>query len=472
MLHVVQWFKTYVKQLTCCLPAIYQNDDRITKSFTYELLTRNGVYSVFNTLDRKMHAYKRKIVSHAFSQRSIRSFEPALLSQVGIYLEQLQLLGSSSSPASSQPVNMTEKLGRLAADIIGQLALGYDLATQTREENRFLPRSMTLSFFVGNISHHFPAFYKVHTNWVFDYLFYETREKFSRLLEKMVKSRLALDTHAVPDFFSFVSDELPPGEAAKTRDSVIWKESLVFLAAGADSVTTAMAAAFFYLSRNRDCYARLADEIRSTFSSGNDIRDGPRLASCRYLRACIDETLRMSPPAPANLWRQQIATDQEPLFIDGHFIPRGTLFGVNLYALGHNPTIFPDPFAYKPERWLPLNDDTASPPDAAKPHGGETASRKAALDGFSAFSIGPRNCVGKPLAYLETSLVLAKTLWYFDFAAAAGPLGAVGEGRDRGRPGEFCTWDVFNSSHDGPYLVFRSRESVSWEEDVGARDRG
>ncbi|KAK8059084.1 cytochrome P450, partial [Apiospora saccharicola] len=432
--------------------AIYQNDDRITKSFTYELLTRNGVYSVFNTLDRKMHAYKRKIVGHAFSQRSIRSFEPALLSQVDIYLEQLLAL-SSSSQQQQQFVNMTEKLGRLAADIIGQLALGYDLATQTSEENRFLPRSMTLSFFVGNISHHFPAFYRVHTNWVFDYLLYETREKFSRLLEKMVKSRLALDTHAVPDFFSFVADELPPGEAAKTRDSVIWKESLVFLAAGADSVTTAMAAAFFYLSRNPACYARLAEEIRSAFGRGNEIREGSRLAGCRYLRACIDEALRMSPPAPANLWRQQVAEDEEPLVIDGRFIPPGDAVWGKSIRFG---TQCRRPFAFKPERWLPLDDD-----GTAEAKQDETA-RKAALEGFSAFSIGPRNCVGKPLAYLETSLVLAKTLWYFDFAAAEGTLGAVGERRrDRGRPGEFETWDVFNSSHDGPYLVFRSRESVS-----------
>ncbi|KAK7957356.1 cytochrome P450 [Apiospora aurea] len=324
---------------------IYQNDDRITKSFTYELLTRNGVYSVFNTLDRKMHSGKRKIVGHAFSRRSVRGFEPALLSQVDIYLEQILL------KSASQPVNMTEKRGHLAADIIGQLALGYDLFTQTSEENQVLPRSMTLSFFVGDISHYFPSFYRVHTNWVFDYIFYETREKFSRLLEKMVKSRLALDTHAVPDFFSFVADELPPDEAAKTRDSVIGKEALVFLAAGADSVTTAMTAAFFYLSRNPACYQQLADEVRSTFASGHDIRSGPRLSGCRYLGACIDESLRMSPPCPRE---PQMDADKAPLVIDGHYIPRRTLFGVNLYALGHNAAIFPEPFDFQPERWLPL----------------------------------------------------------------------------------------------------------------------
>ncbi|KAK7994896.1 hypothetical protein PG990_013669 [Apiospora arundinis] len=93
---------------TLLSPAIYQNDDRITKSLTYELMARNGVYS-------------RRVVGHAFSPRSIRSFEPALQSQVDVYLE--QILGSSG-----QPVNMTEKMGHLAADVVGQLALGYDLA--------------------------------------------------------------------------------------------------------------------------------------------------------------------------------------------------------------------------------------------------------------------------------------------------------------------------------------------------------
>ncbi|KAI1414071.1 cytochrome P450 [Hypoxylon sp. FL1857] len=382
---------------------IYQNDDRITKAYTYELLTRNGVYSVFNTLDRDLHRAKRKVVGQAFSERSI----------------------SSSGPRSN-PLNMTQKMSYLAIDIIAQLALGYDLGTQTTEENRFFAKAMMVSFFVGNITHHIPAFYSIHTSKLFDNIFYETREKFTRLLEKMVRSRLALDTHAKPDFFSFAAHALP-SEATKTRDSVVWKEAMIFLVAGGDTVATAataMTATLFYLSRNPACYARLANEIRSTFSSGRDIKTGLKLANCHYLRACIEEALRMSPPISSNLWRQQVATDKEPLVIDGHYIPRGTLFGVN--RLG----------------------------------------RKQMLDAFATFSIGPRNCVGKPLAYLEITIVIAKTLWYFDFETASGSPGTVGEGWDRGRPGEFCTKDGFNSVHDGPFLVFRVRESVSLEKDL------
>ncbi|KAI1106069.1 cytochrome P450 [Jackrogersella minutella] len=192
----------------------------------------------------------------------------------------------------------------------------------------------------------------------------------------MVRSRLALDTHAKPDFFSFVAHALP-SEASKTRDSVVWKETMVFLVAGGDTAATAMTVAFFYLSRNPAYYARLAEEIRDIKSAG-----------------CL-----------------LVATTRRQ--------------------------------AESAER-----------------------SRRPMLEAFASFSIGPRNCVGKPLAYLETSTVLAKKLWYFDFEIASGPLGSVGEGSDRGRPGEFCTQDSFNSSHDGPYLVFHPQKSVSWEEDL------
>ncbi|KAI1176127.1 cytochrome P450 [Nemania sp. FL0916] len=425
---------------------IYQDDVRITKANVYELITRNGVYSVFNTLDRDLHRAKRKIVSQPFSERAMKSFMPALLPHVDVCLKQLL-------ESAGKPVDMTQQMSYLAVDVVGQLALGYDLRTQTSAENRFFPRALTVSFFVSNISLHLPPFHKVHTNRVFDYLLWETRERFTRLLERMVGARLALPTHAVPDLFSFVAEGLPAeASQTQTRDSAIWKEAMVFLVAGGDTVATAMTATFFYLSRNPACYARLADEVRAAFASGRDITVGPALAGCKYLRACIDESLRMSPPISANLWRKQVDDDDDddaPLFIDGQYIPRGTLFGVNVYALSHNADIFPDPFVFNPQRWLDADDESEG--EAEGNQGSETEGKKnkPMLEAFAAFGIGPRNCVGKPLAYLETSIVIAKTLWYFDFERAPGLLGTVGEASSRGRPQEFCTQEAFNSSHEG-----------------------
>lgn len=220
-----------------------------------------------------------------------------------------------------------------------------------------------------------------------------------------------------------------------------------------------MSSCFFYLSQNKDCYDRLVNEIRAAFSSSDEIRGGPTLWNCHYLRAVINEALRISPPVSGTLWREKHSGyEDEPLIVDGHVIPPGTEVGINMYALHHNEEYFPEPFAFKPERWL--DDETSSDSRGALPFPEEQ--RKLMQDAFSPFSLGTRGCVGKPFAYLEASLVLAKTLWYFDLDRAAGRLGEVGHGARTGEAGrhrqqEFQLYDGFTSAHEGPYLTFRPR---------------
>lgn len=213
-------------------------------------------------------------------------------------------------------------------------------------------------------------------------------------------------------------------------------------------MSTCLSAVFFYLSRNPECYRKITTEIRSVFNNIDEIRAGSRLANCSYLRACIDEALRMSPPIPGTLWRQQVAEgDKEsgPLIIDGHIIPPGTHIGVNTYAIHHNEAYFPEPFTYRPERFLEKSAATRGPVKNA----------------FVPFSIGSRACLGKSMAYLEASLVLARTLWHFDFVKAPNDAGNLGEStywktRGRGeRIDEYETNDIFSATHDGPCLIFR-----------------
>lgn len=221
-------------------------------------------------------------------------------------------------------------------------------------------------------------------------------------------------------------------------------------------MTTAgtLTAVFFYLSRHPAAYARLASEIRTTFPDTQAIKGGPLLASCTYLRAVIDESLRLSVPTTSMPWREEdpappaAGAPADPLVVDGHFIPPGTMVVVSTYCLMHNPAYFPDPYAFKPERWL----DQAG--------GGKTL-RQA----FVPFGMGEAMCLGKGMAYLETSLVVAKTLWSFDFARALGEAGRLGGGgpgardRARAREDEFQLYDGIVSDHDGPNLVFTARSA-------------
>ncbi|KAL9007716.1 MAG: hypothetical protein Q9180_009591, partial [Flavoplaca navasiana] len=77
------------------------------------------------------------------------------------------------------------------------------------------------------------------------------------------------------------------------------------------------------------------------------------------------------------------------------------------YASFRSPLNFssPNPDTFDPSRWLaPFPNDNNPPPK----QGGSNSA-------FNPFSLGPRNCLGRNLAYLELRLILARVLWEFDF---------------------------------------------------------
>lgn len=209
-----------------------------------------------------------------------------------------------------------------------------------------------------------------------------------------------------------------------------------------------MAGCFYYLSRHHKAYAKACVEVRSTFSSANEIRSGQKLNSCLYLHACIDEALRMSPPVGGALWRE---TCQEGINIDGHMIPQGYDVGVGIYAIQHNPVYYPDPFQYKPERWIISEENTKHSVDLAR-------------SAFSTFSIGPVGCVGRNLAYLELRVTIAKVLWALDMKNTIGTLPEKTRHKYLSRYKDHCEneyWlrDRFTSWKDGPMMSFRVRQT-------------
>jgi cytochrome P450 len=225
-----------------------------------------------------------------------------------------------------------------------------------------------------------------------------------------------------------------------------------------------MSGVFFYLSRTADAYARLASEIRTTFSSGQDICQGPLLNKCKYLRAVIDETMRMSPSTLAPGWREQDPASiakGEPFIVDGYVIPPGTQVAISTYSIQHNDKYFPEPFTFRPERWL-------SPDDNSLETDQDRELRATMKRSWAPFSLGDRSCAGKSMAYLEMSLTIARTLWYFDFRKAPGEAGRLGEGdpsrKDgRARVNEFQLYDSIVVDHEGPNLVFIPRGEY-WKE--------
>ncbi|KAI0835089.1 cytochrome P450 [Hypoxylon sp. FL0890] len=434
------------------LQDIYFNS-RVTKGRAYCQGQTNQA-NLFSTPDNDVHQRKRKVIEQVFSDRSLLSFSPVISNQINIFLR--QLLRSSQL---SDVVNMTPLCRNLAFDIACHLSFGYTLKTQTDATNRFIHDSMGQALYVANLAYTWPLLGKVGS--VLRWFGKKEANRFQQVVKQMIVSRMAEPKNAKSDFYSVVAGE-DVAKEDRLHESELWGEAFFFLSAGGTTVATAVSGMFFHLAHHPDVYSRLATEIRNTFESGEDISNGPKLASCKYLRAVIDESLRMAPPSLAPLWREREATSTEPLIVDGHVIPRGTQVAIHLYSVLHDADYFPDPFTFRPERWL-------GPKDGKEPESFESRTRRATMRRAQvSFGLGDHGCAGKSMAYLEISMTIARTLWYFDFEMAPGEAGKLGAGSGASNepwdaPGQFQLYDILVADHDGPNMVFKPRGTY-WQE--------
>lgn len=216
----------------------------------------------------------------------------------------------------------------------------------------------------------------------------------------------------------------------RLTDTELFHSASVFVIAGSETSATALSGLLYHvlLSSNSDtCTSasetpleKLLQEIRSSFSSAEDITP-VKLQSLPYLNACISETLRIFPPVTG--WQQRM-TPHEGCIVAGIHIPGDTAIAVNAYAASFSPLNFHRPTEFLPERWMeaslltPLISDgpPGNPDSAANATSGIKVSEfyQDIQKSSQPFGFGPRNCIGKNLAWMEIRLIVARLLWAFD----------------------------------------------------------
>ncbi|ORY19062.1 cytochrome P450 [Clohesyomyces aquaticus] len=413
-------------------------------------VTIPGVYSSFTVIDKDVHRFKRKIINQGLSEQRMRDAEPAMNKLINRFIN--IIAKACKTDQWSPNFNMTDSCKYLGVDVMAQFGFGQSFNLQESEENRFFPEAAKLMNLIVGVYYNFTDLAKAKLHVIFAKRALALRDKIRPLMQKIVSERIAVGKNAYQDLFNFVLEAKDPETGKGFALPELWMEAQLLLIAGSDTSATTMAALLFYLSRYPDCHRKLADEIRGAFEDVDDIHSGKAMSECIYLRACIDEALRMSGPAAGIGWRE-VSPGTGGIIIDGHHIPEGFEVGLSSYVIHHNESFFPEPFTFKPERWI------VSPEN---PKEQVERSRRA----FAPFSLGPRGCAGRAMAYMEISNVIAKTVWCFDFEPSKGEVGKIGEGKPNGergrrRPKEFQTYEHLTSSHDGPYLRFRLRHGFS-----------
>ncbi|MCJ1423878.1 hypothetical protein MMC29_001763 [Sticta canariensis] len=323
----------------------------------------------------------------------------------------------------------------LVFDILGDLCFGNSMQMKEPGENELkavpymIVTSSTLHYPIAN-----SPFTKL---WVWlkprglDSLF-------GVLLPRALKNSPNDQKRARKDIFHYLFQAKDPETSlsAYTPEDLLTEARLLILA-GTDTSTTTLAGTIFNIIRNPRVYARLVQEIRTTFQTVDEIRSGTKLSACRYLRTCLDETMRMSLPVSGDLTREVFPGG---LDVDGIFVPEGT---TGRYSLHHNENIFPDPFVYRPERCIMDEKGGVSAADVAHT---ESA--------FSPFSFGSRACLGKILAYLQLTIALARLLYLLNVKVPDG--NTIGQGAPdlmwgRRNKNKFQVTDFLITGKQGPW---------------------
>lgn len=186
---------------------------------------------------------------------------------------------------------------------------------------------------------------------------------------------------------------------SSTEDRQIIKDEIMnIMVAGRDTTMSTLTFAVYFLSQHPDVLEKLRSEVLAKFPDGQ-VPSYEDLREMKYMRAVLNETLRLFPPVPGNI-RQNIdgmlLPSIDPKTGKQHYLPPNSFISYSVYIMHRRKDLWgPDAENFDPDRFL---DDRLQKYLTPNPFI------------FLPFNAGPRICLGQQFAYNEMSFFLVRLL--------------------------------------------------------------
>ncbi|PTB63052.1 cytochrome P450 [Trichoderma citrinoviride] len=363
----------------------------------YEVLHYEGHLSLETLLSRDEHRRRRQIWDKAFNTKALESYEAYAREVVYEWLEKMATL-------QGQPVNTSLYSLLIPFENMGRMGFSHNFGSiQKGVEDPMLHYLEVTLGSVGKLgAMYWPIALLNAVGGSSDHV------AFQRLSCGMVDKREQVANEEQEDIMKYLLQDYRAKEPKAFRHhNMLYSDSQALMVGGTDTIGAVLSFIFYYTARDPAIQKRLHDELEPLYGrtmSGEFTNRDLSEAEAPYLNAIINETMRMNNPTCSNGPR---VTPPEGLEIDGVFIPGKVAVYSPIHANHRSAKFFKEPDTFIPERWT-------TRPDLV-------IDKRA----YHPFLLGPHSCVGKRIALIVIRLVVAYTVWYYEYEFAPGEDGVA-----------------------------------------------
>jgi cytochrome P450 len=332
-------------------------------------LLRELVGTGLLTTDDPAHLARRRIMQPAFHRARVAHYSATIVSETDRVMERW----------GDAPLDIGSEMARLTLAAVGGALFGADLRDEAARVAAILARVLergtslaALLAFGAPLLEPFQRLFPSRSSLLFP----RERAELDAIVAPIVRERRDA---AGDDLLSLL---LAARDDAGTAldEAAVRNEVVMLILAGHETTANALTWTWYLLAQHPAAAARVRAEIDAVV--GGRVPNFDDVPKLHYTTAVFDEALRLYPPAGAFARRPL-----REIWLGAYRIPKLASVFVSPFVTQRNPRYFPDPLAFKPERWY----DPPSQRFAYFPFGG-----------------GSKTCIGEPFARLEAILVLAR----------------------------------------------------------------
>ncbi|XP_051146538.1 salviol synthase-like [Andrographis paniculata] len=357
--------------------------------FATNVLTYNNSNIGFLPYGEYWRQLRKICTIELMGARRVQSFRP-------LREEEFSKMCSRIASKEGSSINLTRNIYLATCDMVLRAALG----NKNDEHTAFVSAMKEMFYLAGgfNAGDLFPSIGLFRVIGGFRRRVEKVHELSDRILQKIIdnckveKSQEQKIENLADVLLKFHKDA---GSELRLSDDGVKAVLQDVFTAGIETSSTTTDWAMAEMIRHPKVLKKAQDEVRQVFHEKGFV-DESDFNELKYLKLVIKETLRLHPPGPLLLPRENYETCE----INGYTIPAKTRVMVNAWAIGRDPKIWKDAEIFIPERFL--DNDTVD-------YNGKNYE-------YIPFGAGRRICPGMWFGLANVELPLAMFLYHFDWA--------------------------------------------------------